>query len=310
MAGSRYISMRWSKKRITILALILLAASLAIGMMTSTYFFGTMTLPSPQKFEGLMARGPKIMKTVTAVTTKPEVESLAGRAEAGETPLPQQVEYVNRMIIRTASIDMESEDPEKVVNEIMLIADSLGGYVESMGVHRDERISANIVVRVPEKSFFDALARIRRLGKILREEVSGKDVTEQYIDLEARLRNLKAEEDWLLKAMDKAKNVQELMIIERELWRIRGEIERIQGQLKYLQRRVEYSTIMVHVTQPGKPRPRPSPYPSFDITPVLAAAITAIYYIVYGLTFLAIAGTPVAALAYVGYRVYRRFTAR
>ena len=304
------MSMRWSKKRIIILTLVLLAASLAIGMITSTYFFGTMAFPGPQKFEGLMAWRPKAMKPVTAVTTKPKVESLAGRAEAGETPLPQQVEYVNRMIIRTANIDMESEDPERVVNEIMLIADSLGGYVESMGVHKDGRISANIVVRVPEKSFFDALARIRRLGNILREEVSGKDVTEQYIDLEARLRNLKAEEDWLLKAMDKARNVQELMIIERELWRIRGEIERIQGQLKYLQRRVEYSTIMVHVTQPGKPRLRPSPYPSFNITPVLAAAIAAIYYIVYGLTFLAIAGTPVAVLAYVGYRVYRRFMAR
>jgi len=304
------MSMRWSKKRIIILALALLAASLAIGMITSTYFFGTMAFAGSQRFEELMAWRPKAMKPVTAVTTKPEVESLAGRAEAGKTSLPQQVEYVNRMIIRTANIDMESEDPERVVNEIMLIADSLGGYVESMGVHKDGRISANIVVRVPEKSFFDALARIRRLGKILREEVSGKDVTEQYIDLEARLRNLKAEEDWLLKAMDKARNVQELMIIERELWRIRGEIERIQGQLKYLQRRVEYSTIMVHVTQPGKPRPRPSPYPSFNITPVLAAAIAAIYYIVYGLTFLAIAGTPVAVLAYVGYRVYRRFMAR
>jgi len=302
--------MRWSKRRVIILALILLAASLAIGMTTSTYFLGTVAVPSSQRFEGLMAPRLKVMKTVTAVTTRPEVESLAGRAEAGEAPLPQQVEYVNRMIIRTANIDMESEDPEKIVNEIMLIADSLGGYVESMGVHRNGRISANIVVRVPEKSFFDALARIRRLGKILREEVSGKDVTEQYIDLEARLRNLKAEEEWLLKAMDKARNVQELMIVERELWRIRGEIERIQGQLKYLQRRVEYSTIMVHVAQPGKPKPRPSPYPSFDITPTLAAAVTAIYYIVYGLTFLAIAGTPVAVLAYIGYRVYRRFMAR
>jgi len=302
--------MRWSKRRVIILALILLAASLAIGMTTSTYFLGTVAVPSSQRFEGLMAPRLKVMKTVTAVTTRPEVESLAGRAEAGEAPLPQQVEYVNRMIIRTANIDMESEDPEKIVNEIMLIADSLGGYVETMGVHRNGRISANIVVRVPEKSFFDALARIRRLGKILREEVSGKDVTEQYIDLEARLRNLKAEEEWLLKAMDKARNVQELMIVERELWRIRGEIERIQGQLKYLQRRVEYSTIMVHVAQPGKPKPRPSPYPSFDITPTLAAAVTAIYYIVYGLTFLAIAGTPVAVLAYIGYRVYRRFMAR
>ena len=296
--------MRWSKKRIIVLALILLAASLAIGMMTSINFLETAMFPSSRRFEGLMTPRPKVMKPAT------NVENLADRAEAGELPLLQQVEYVNRMIIRTASIDMEAEDPEKVVNEIMLIADSLGGYVESMGVHRDGRISANIVVRVPEKSFFDALARIRRLGKILKEEISGKDVTEQYIDLEARLRNLKAEEDWLLKAMDKAKDVKELMIVERELWRIRGEIERIQGQLKYLQRRVEYSTIMVHVTQPGKPRPRPSPYPSFDITPTLAAAIAAIYYIVYGLTFLVIAGTPVAVLAYVGYRFYRRFAAK
>ena len=152
--------MRWSKKRIIVLVLVLLAASLAVGMITSTYFFGTMGFPGSEKFEGLMAPKPKVMKTVTAVTTKPGVESLAGRAEAGEAPLPQQVEYVNRMIIRTASIDMESEDPEKVVNEVMLIADSLGGYVESMGVHRDERISANIVVRVPEKSFFDALATV------------------------------------------------------------------------------------------------------------------------------------------------------
>ncbi|RLF97904.1 MAG: hypothetical protein DRN49_06760, partial [Thaumarchaeota archaeon] len=222
----------------------------------------------------------------------------------------QQIKYMNRMIIRTANIDMEAEDPEKVINEIMLIADSLGGYVESLGIHRNGKITANIVVRIPEKSFFEALTRIRALGKVLREEVSGKDVTEQYIDLEARLRNLKAEEEWLLKAMDEAKNVQELMIVERELWRIRGEIEKIQGQLKYLERRIEYSTIVVYVTQPEKPRPRPLPYPSFDITPALAAAITAIYYTIYGLIFLVIAGAPVAILIYAGYRIYRRFAAR
>ena len=120
------MSMRWSKKRIIVFALVLLAASLAIGMMTSTYFFETMAFPESQRFEGLMAPRLKVMKTLTAATTRPEVESLAGRAEAGEAPLPKQVEYVNRMIIRTASIDMESEDPERVVNEIMLIADSLG----------------------------------------------------------------------------------------------------------------------------------------------------------------------------------------
>ncbi|HDJ66779.1 MAG TPA: DUF4349 domain-containing protein [Nitrososphaeria archaeon] len=301
------IEMKWSKKYVIMLVLILLATSFIIGVITSTHFFGTTGSLNLQRFEGLMA--PKLEAAKT-ITTAPTVVNLADRAEAEGSQLPQQIKYVNRMIIRTANINMEAEDPEKVVNEIMLIADSLGGYVESMGVHENERISANIVVRVPEKSFFEALTRIRGLGKVLREEISGKDVTEQYIDLEARLRNLKAEEEWLLKAMDKAKNVQELMVVERELWRIRGEIERIEGQLKYLERRVEYSTIMVYITQLGKPRPTPSPYPSFDITPALAAAITAIYYIIYGLTFLVIAGAPVAVLVYAGYRVYRRFVAR
>lgn len=296
--------MKWGRKHLIILGLTILVTSFIIGITTSTYFFGTIASPNQQRLQGLMA--PK----VKTVTTTPTVTSLDAYAETGDIRSLQQIEYVNRMIIRTANVDMEAEDPERVVNEIMLVADSLGGYVESIGVHRDGRISANIVVRIPEKSFFEALKRIKELGKVLREEVSGKDVTDQYIDLEARLRNLKAEEEWLLKAMDKAKNVQELMTVERELWRIRGEIERIQGQLKYLERRVEYSTIMVYVTQPGKPGPRPSPYPSFDITPVLATAITAIYYIVYGLIFLVIAGTPVAVLAYVGYRVYRRFATR
>ena len=82
------MSMRWSKKRVIVLALVLLAASLAIGMITSTYFFGTMAFLGPQKFEGLMAPRPKVMKPVTAVTTKPEVESLAGRAEAGGDSSP------------------------------------------------------------------------------------------------------------------------------------------------------------------------------------------------------------------------------
>ena len=307
MLGPRSVEMRWNKERIIVLALILLVASFAIGIITSTYFFGTIASSNSQELARLMAPKLEVIKTVT---TTPTVANLADYAKAEGVQFIPQVEYMNRMIIRTASINMEADDPEKVINEIMLITNSLGGYVESMEIHSDGRVSANIVVRIPKKSFFEALTRIKELGKVLREEVSGKDVTEQYIDLEARLRNLKAEEDWLLTAMDKAKNIQELMTVERELWRIRGEIERIQGQLKYLERRVEYSTIMVYVTQPGKPRPGPSPYPSFDITPALAAAITAIYYIVYGLIFLVIAGTPVAVLVYAGYRVYRRLTAR
>lgn len=287
---------------------IALVAAVVIAVLTVSYFTGVFVtkLTAPETYRSVKA--PVEMFGKEGMTlAKPATATQA----AGEYGGVQDLDVIGRMIIRTAEIEIESDDPEKCLNEIMLIAESYGGYVQSMNLYMRKEISARIVIRVPEKSFFDALNDIRKIGKVISESVKGEDVTEQYIDLEARLRNLKAEEEWLVNTMEKAKNVQELMMIERELWRVRGEIERIEGQLKYLERRVEYSTISVSIVQPPEePKPKPIELPEFNVMPVLIAALTAIYYIAYGLIFLIIVGTPLAVIGYIGFKLYRKFAPR
>lgn len=233
---------------------------------------------------------------------------LPSRGEVSVTPVATEqyteLDVLNRMIIRTAEVEVESDDVERSLNQVMLIADSYNGYVQSIDTFMRNEVSARIVIRVPQEDFFNVLKEVRKVGKLVSENVRSEDVTEQYIDLEARLRNLKAEEEWLVKVMEKAENVQELLSVEKELWRVREEIEKIEGRLRYLEARVEYSTISVSITQPSKP-PEPE-LPELNIVPTLITALTAIYYLMYGLVFLAIAGTPILALYYFSVKIYRR----
>jgi len=284
---------------------IALVVAVVAAVLAASYFTGVFVtrLTAPEAY-GRIKAPMEMLRGEKAISAKPATSAARG----GEYGGVQNLDVIGRMIIRTAEIEIESSDPEKCLNEIMSIAESYGGYVQSMKLHMRGGVSARIVIRVPEKSFFNALNDVKKVGKVVSESVKGEDVTEQYIDLEARLRNLKAEEEWLVSTMEKARNVQELMMIERELWRIRGEIERIEGQLKYLERRVEYSTISVSIVQPPKePEPKPIELPEFNVMPVLIAALTAIYYIAYGLIFLIIVGTPLAAIGYAGFKLYRKF---
>ena len=100
-----------------------------------------------------------------------------------------------RMLVRSGNLELESEDPETAADRIILIVESYGGYVARLSSSDGEKKSVSIVVKVPESAFYKVLAEIRRIGKVVGEDVSVQDVTEQYVDLEARLRNLRAEEE-------------------------------------------------------------------------------------------------------------------
>jgi hypothetical protein len=208
-----------------------------------------------------------------------------------------------RMLVRSGNLELESEDPEAAADRIILIIESYGGYVARLSSSDGEKKSVSIVVKVPGSAFYKVLAEIRRIGKVIGEDVSVQDVTEQYVDLEARLRNLRAEEEWLLAAVEKAQSIQDLLMIEKELWRIRGEIERIEAQLKSLERMATYSSISIWIRVPEA---EPSPYPKIDFTPVLSTVATALIYIAYGLIFLVMAGSPLGLISYGGYIIYRR----
>ena len=147
-------------------------------------------------------------------------------------------------------------------------AEGLGGFVEqlsSSGGPENQR--ANMTLRVPQDQFRTTLDRVKSLGKVRDENQGSEDVSSQFIDLEARLRSAKREEQSLLSLLERTLKVGEILTVERELNRVRSEIERSQGQLNFLERRVELATISVFLFTPSVALQQP-PSGSLVIEPV------------------------------------------
>jgi hypothetical protein len=158
----------------------------------------------------------------------------------------------DRKVIMTGNIQIETTEFDKAVNEIRKITAGYGGYIESSSTYtyeKDRRVST-ITMKVPQSAFEAAFAQVKNLGKVKSEQTSGQDVTRQFIDLSARLKNLKAEEEKLVEIMNRAMTVSDILQVEKELSRVRYEIESTTAQLNYLSSRVEFATITVTVSEP------------------------------------------------------------
>ena len=168
--------------------------------------------------------------------------------------LAGNLEISQRKVISVASVSIEVEVVEAAVTEVRVIAESLaGGFVEQLSSSGEpDRQQAHVTVRVPQAQFFTALERIDALGEVQSRTVGSEDVSEQFIDLEARLKSSLREEQSFLSLLGRTETVGEILTIERELSRVRSEIERLQGRLNFLERRVELATISVSLFPPRK----------------------------------------------------------
>ena len=165
-----------------------------------------------------------------------------------------------RQIISQASLDLEVSDVNATATQLRGLVESFGGFIEHVstsGGPNPEHGSA--VVRVPGDRFLDALDSIERLGKAVGQTLGQRDVTGEAIDLEARLKSERSAEQSLLKLLDRAVSVSDVLTVERELTRVRADIERLQGQLDFIQRSVALATISVSfVLPPGSTPAAPS----------------------------------------------------
>lgn len=176
----------------------------------------------------------------------------------GDGTASTTLQTTQRQIISNASLSIEVEPVEPAIDQVRAIAEGLGGFVEQLSSYgSDKDQQANLTVRVPQDQFFTAVDRIEALGKVQGRNLGSEDVSEQFIDLEARLKSSLREEESLLGLLERAEKVAEILTIERELSRVRSDIERAQGQLNFLERRVDLSTISVSLFPPGSRLPEP-----------------------------------------------------
>jgi hypothetical protein len=154
-----------------------------------------------------------------------------------------------RMIVRTGDLHLVVEDVAMTLEQITQLAETYDGYVVSSNSWQDgDRMVGSISIRVDAIYFDSAIQALRGMAvEVERESTSGQDVTEEYVDLGARLSNLEASEAQLLDLMKQAGTVEEILEVQREVTSTREEIEQIKGRMQYLEQSSATSLIQVQL---------------------------------------------------------------
>ncbi|HEY7215522.1 MAG TPA: DUF4349 domain-containing protein [Thermoanaerobaculia bacterium] len=183
------------------------------------------------------------------------------KAAPATAPAANRAPAIQRKLIRTFNLELEVRNTEEAAGKIQALVTRLGGFVASAnGQRRDEVFYYSLTVRVPVERVDEALAAIRALAeRIDHEQQQVEDVTDQYIDLDARMRTLEATEAelraLLAESRQRARKVTEIMEVYRELVEIRSQIEQIRTQLNSYDKLAALSTINIELmpTEAAKP---------------------------------------------------------
>jgi len=162
-----------------------------------------------------------------------------------------------RMIVRTANMDLVVKDVTQTLDNIAQLATKYGGFVVSSQVSGEEQdMRGWISIRVVDDKLDQSLSEIRNLAvRVKSESTSGQDVTEQYMDLDARLNNAQATEKQYLELLNKATAVEDILKIYQSLSQVRQDIEQIKTQMLYLERTSSMSLISVSLEPEATAKP-------------------------------------------------------
>lgn len=181
-------------------------------------------------------------------------ENLAVKSSGVAQALMEAQAGAERKIIRSAYLSMETTKFDRTVDGIIGKVNVYLGYIESSEIQGkptyQDQVSnrrAHFEIRVPSKSFDSFILDMSELGNVTSRQIRGEDITGQYLDVEARLKSLKLQEERLLTLLSKAEKLQDIIELERELSRVRYEIENYTGTLKQWDNMVQYSRVSVDV---------------------------------------------------------------
>ena len=219
-----------------------------------------------------------------------------------------------RRIIRHATLDVELADVELGVARLTGVVESVGGFISSTTSQVDQKGTARATVTayIPPAHFARVLGGLDGVGRVTRRSIGGQDVSEEFVDLEARLRNFERHEAQLLSFMGKAQKVQDLLSLENELARVRGEIERTAGRLRFLKAWTDLAAIQVALVRAPLVVPPDGLFPRFveQVKQAFAEGWSTAFTLALAAAVLAAQLSPLAIPALCAWVIYRRRTGR
>lgn len=253
-----------------------------------------------------------------APTALQDAKSLARVSLPNAAAPPAQ----NRMIVRSAEMRVIVADTGKAVSDATRSAEAVGGYVAGSQIWREgELLRARLTLRVPSDKLTMTLAQLRAIAtRVENETVSSEDVSAEYVDLGARVRNLEATEEelrqLLVVARQNSRKATDVLEVHEKLTQIRGEIEQAKGRMRYLSETAALSAIALDITPDALAQPVVEPgwqplVVAKDATRALvglmqSVANAAIWIVIYVLPLCAL----IAVIVFVLWRAVRRITAR
>lgn len=201
-------------------------------------------------------------------------KSVDGRQTRSQAPSADVSAKTTRlMIVRDKTLEMEVASVRKTLAKINVLTAAYGASITNSSISSDQNggpqplpqeqqqrpsstqstgpLSGTITIKVPVAKFDAFVRQVRKLGNIQAESESTEDVTQQHIDMKARLKNLRAEEAAFIRFFKAATSVREMIAIEQQLARVRGDIESLQGQVDFLEQRAALATLTLQLSEPG-----------------------------------------------------------
>lgn len=180
------------------------------------------------------------------------VEMPPESAASAMSPKVFREETMDKKIIKNAELILLVNNYDTVVNLIKEKAATMGGYtaVESSNTASSGELkSGKIEVRIPQRSFDDYLVDVQTLGKVKDRNICALDVTEEYVDVESRLKAIHTKEERLLTILTQQGELSDVLAVEKELANTRTQLESLQGRLRYLNNRTDFSTFKINLKQ-------------------------------------------------------------
>ncbi len=180
-----------------------------------------------------------------------ESVDVAAAADAEASPAPARITD-NRKLVRNAQVDLEVRSFDEAVQKITGFAAEDRGYVATTNSDKQEngKLRGELVVKVLPENLDRFLGKLRGVGELKNQSLTTEDVTKQYFDTDARLKNARAMEQRLLEVLKrKSDDINDLLAVEKELGRVREEIEKMQGELKYMDAQVQFATVTIQLAE-------------------------------------------------------------
>jgi hypothetical protein len=245
-----------------------------------------------------------------AARAKDQAAPAGSTGASGASAQLRLVDLGNR-IVRTATVDLEV-GKDRLNDTINRAADVVtrakGIYVgSSTSVPGGDPASGQVTFRVPVDAFEPVLRELKGLGTYRGEQSSTEDVTNQYVDLNGQLAAWRAQERVYLRLLDRARSIADVIAVQNQLQQVQSNIERLKGQLNHLEDQSSFSTIVLHLSEPGAAGP--AGQPQARLARAWATAVSGLGVMAAAALVGVVWLTPVvvlAGLALFGLRAFRR----